>query len=74
MSPGSSSRSVARGQTCAISAPGSEARELGLRTLRLETNRTLREVISLYISHGYREVPAFNADPYADHWFQKQLD
>jgi len=50
-----------------------EARELGLKTLRLETNRSLREAIRLYESSGYREVPAFNDDPYADHWFAKRL-
>lgn len=69
----SSTRGLGLGRRL-LEALENEARELGLRTLRLETNRTLREAISLYISHGYREVPAFNADPYADHWFQKQLD
>ncbi|HEX5075682.1 MAG TPA: helix-turn-helix domain-containing GNAT family N-acetyltransferase [Gemmatimonadaceae bacterium] len=50
-----------------------EARELGVRTLRLETNRALAEAISLYRRSGYAEVPAFNADPYADFWFEKKL-
>jgi len=44
-----------------------------IRTLRLETNRTLVEAISLYRAAGYREVPAFNAEPYAHHWFEKML-
>lgn len=47
---------------------------LGLTTLRLETNRALREAIGLYTSSGYREVAPFNDDPYADHWFEKRLD
>jgi GNAT superfamily N-acetyltransferase len=51
----------------------SQARELGLRTLRLETNRALEEAIRLYKSAGYVEVTPFNADPYADHWFEKRL-
>ena len=51
-----------------------QARELGVRTVRLETNRTLVEAIRLYRSAGYVEVEPFNADPYADHWFEKQLD
>lgn len=51
-----------------------QARELGLSTLRLETHRSLREAIDLYRSSGYREVAAFNADPYAAHWFEKELD
>jgi DNA-binding MarR family transcriptional regulator/GNAT superfamily N-acetyltransferase len=50
-----------------------QARELGLGTLRLETNRTLQEAIRLYRSAGFREVAAFNSDPYAHHWFEKTL-
>lgn len=49
------------------------AGELGLTTLRLETNRALTEAQALYRSEGYREVPAFNREPYAHHWFQKEL-
>jgi ribosomal protein S18 acetylase RimI-like enzyme len=44
-----------------------------VRTLRLETNRTLAEAIGLYRSAGYVEVPAFNDEPYAHHWFEKHL-
>ena len=46
----------------------------GVRVLRLETNRALREAISLYRSAGYREVAAFNDEPYAHHWFEKSLE
>lgn len=49
------------------------ARERGVTTLRLETNRTLAEAQALYRQAGYREVPAFNAEPYAHHWFEKRL-
>jgi DNA-binding MarR family transcriptional regulator len=45
----------------------------GARTARLETNGTLVEAIALYRSVGYREVPAFNDEPFADHWFEKRL-
>ena len=45
----------------------------GVRTLRLETNRALAEAISLYRSAGYREVGAFNDEPYAHHWFEKTI-
>jgi DNA-binding MarR family transcriptional regulator/GNAT superfamily N-acetyltransferase len=45
----------------------------GARVVRLETNRALTEAIGLYRSAGYREVVAFNAEPYADHWFEKRL-
>ena len=52
----------------------SHAARSGVRVLRLETNRTLREAISLYRSAGYREVAAFNDEPYAHHWFEKSLE
>ena len=45
----------------------------GVRILRLETNGTLVEAIHLYRSAGYVEVPAFSDEPYAHHWFEKQL-
>jgi len=45
----------------------------GARTLRLETNKSLAEAISLYRSAGFVEVAAFNAEPYAHHWFEKRL-
>jgi len=45
----------------------------GVQVLRLETNKTLTEAISLYRAAGYREVPAFNDEPYAHHWFEKSL-
>ncbi len=50
-----------------------EAKRFGLTTLRLETNRTLTEAQALYRREGYREVAAFNNEPYAHHWFQKRL-
>jgi ribosomal protein S18 acetylase RimI-like enzyme len=63
------------------------ARQLGVRrrllaelearaasdVVRLETNGALTEAIALYRSAGYVEVPAFNAEPYAHHWFEKRL-
>jgi DNA-binding MarR family transcriptional regulator len=45
----------------------------GVGALRLETNRTLTEAIALYRSAGYREVAAFNDEPYAHHWFEKRI-
>jgi DNA-binding MarR family transcriptional regulator/GNAT superfamily N-acetyltransferase len=51
----------------------SEASRHGTRTIRLETNGSLSEAISLYRSSGYREVEAFNDEPYAHHWFEKRL-
>jgi DNA-binding MarR family transcriptional regulator/GNAT superfamily N-acetyltransferase len=45
----------------------------GASTARLETNRALVEAIAMYRSAGYVEVPAFNDEPFAHHWFEKQL-
>jgi DNA-binding MarR family transcriptional regulator/GNAT superfamily N-acetyltransferase len=49
------------------------SRDHGVTVLHLETNQSLVEAISLYRSCGYVEVPAFNAEPYAHHWFEKRL-
>jgi DNA-binding MarR family transcriptional regulator len=49
------------------------AAEAGATTIRLETNGSLSEAIALYRTSGYDEVPAFNDEPYAHHWFEKRL-
>ena len=49
------------------------ARDHGAATSRLETNRALTEAIALYRSTGYVEMRPFNAEPYAHHWFEKDL-
>jgi ribosomal protein S18 acetylase RimI-like enzyme len=43
------------------------------RVVRLETNGTLTEAIAMYRSAGYEEVPPFNVELYAHHWFEKRL-
>jgi DNA-binding MarR family transcriptional regulator/GNAT superfamily N-acetyltransferase len=45
----------------------------GARTLQLETHHALNEAIGLYRTAGYREVPAFNDELYAHHWFEKTI-
>ena len=45
----------------------------GYDTLRLDTNKTLSAAIDLYHSFGFEEVPAFNDEPYAHHWFEKRI-
>ncbi len=50
------------------------ARAAGATIARLETNRTLVEAIAMYRTRGYDEVPAFNDERYAHHWFEKRLD
>jgi DNA-binding MarR family transcriptional regulator/GNAT superfamily N-acetyltransferase len=50
-----------------------QAAKAGARMIRLETNRSLIEAIRLYRENGYSEVERFNDEPYADHWFEKEL-
>ena len=49
------------------------AAEHGDSAVRLETNALLVEAIGLYRSVGYVEVEPFNEEPFADHWFRKEL-
>jgi GNAT superfamily N-acetyltransferase len=49
------------------------ARALGMTCLRLDTNRSLTGAIAFYRRHGWTEIPAFNTEPYAHHWFEKIL-
>ncbi|MDY7526356.1 MULTISPECIES: GNAT family N-acetyltransferase [unclassified Cryobacterium] len=50
-----------------------ESRELGLDALRLDTRTDLVEARRLYASLGFIEGEAHNTDPYANHWFRKEL-
>lgn len=49
------------------------ARERGARVVRLDTNHVLTEAIAMYRRSGYVEVPPFNDEHHADHWFEKAL-
>ncbi|MFJ8313259.1 MULTISPECIES: GNAT family N-acetyltransferase [unclassified Streptomyces] len=49
------------------------AAEHGRDVLRLDTNKALGAAIGLYHSFGFEEVPAFNDEPYAHHWFEKRI-
>lgn len=68
--PSARGMGVARRMLRALEAA---AREAGVKTLRLDTNRALTEAHALYRSEGYREIARFNDNPYADHWFEKRL-
>lgn len=46
----------------------------GLVLIRLDTNAALVEAIALYDRSGYRRIPRYNDNPYADVWFEKVLD
>jgi DNA-binding MarR family transcriptional regulator/GNAT superfamily N-acetyltransferase len=68
--PAMRGRGVARSVLHALEAV---ARDAGVTVLHLETNRALKAAQALYRDEGYREVPAFNDEPYAHHWFEKRL-
>jgi DNA-binding MarR family transcriptional regulator/GNAT superfamily N-acetyltransferase len=45
----------------------------GARVAHIETSSVLSEALALYRSAGWVEVPAFNDEPFADHWLEKEL-
>lgn len=47
--------------------------EHGCHAVRLDTSDYLTPAVGLYRSAGYREVPAYNANPKADLWFERAL-
>jgi DNA-binding MarR family transcriptional regulator/GNAT superfamily N-acetyltransferase len=49
------------------------ARAGGARVAHIETSGVLVEALSLYRSTGWVDVPAFNDEPFADHWLEKAL-
>jgi GNAT superfamily N-acetyltransferase len=56
-----------------LAALEAEAAALGFHTVRLYTNRSLREAQAMYRTRGYAEIPRYNEDPYANHWFEKRI-
>jgi len=49
------------------------AAEHGCRAVRLDTSYYLTPAVGLYRAAGYREVPAYNDNPKADLWFERDL-
>ncbi|MFR9729636.1 GNAT family N-acetyltransferase [Saccharopolyspora sp. MS10] len=49
------------------------ARKLGCSAVRLDTAGELGAARALYGSAGYAEIPAYNDNEYARHWFEKVL-
>ncbi|MEU1274667.1 GNAT family N-acetyltransferase [Streptomyces sp. NPDC005799] len=56
-----------------VGAAEEAARALGARRLVLDTRGDLVEARALYARLGFRETEAHNDDPYAEHWFRKEL-
>jgi hypothetical protein len=49
------------------------AARAGKTVTRLETNAQLEAALAMYRRRGYVEVPPFNDEPFATHWFRKAL-
>ncbi len=49
------------------------AHEYGCRRVRLDTAAELHAAKALYERAGYVEIPDYNGNPYARHWFEKVL-
>jgi ribosomal protein S18 acetylase RimI-like enzyme len=49
------------------------AAELGWHTVRLDTGDQQPDALALFRSAGYREIPDYNANPYASYWLEKRL-
>ncbi|MDI2028699.1 GNAT family N-acetyltransferase [Saccharopolyspora sp. TS4A08] len=56
-----------------LSALEEQARRLGFSRVRLDTAAELGEARAMYAKAGYVEIPAYNDNPYAAHWFEKSL-
>ena len=50
-----------------------ETRSSGRLVVVLDTNATLTEAIRLYERQGFVAIARYNDNPYAHHWFRKQL-
>ncbi|MEV6584003.1 GNAT family N-acetyltransferase [Streptomyces sp. NPDC051582] len=61
------------GGAALLTALEAAARALGAERVRLDTRSDLVEARALYARQGYAEIPAYNAGPYAEHWFEKLL-
>ncbi|HVY10725.1 MAG TPA: GNAT family N-acetyltransferase [Mycobacteriales bacterium] len=47
--------------------------DLGATVGVLDTNATLTSALALYRANGWQEVPAYNDNEQATHWFRKEL-
>lgn len=48
-------------------------RRAGRSLVRLDTNGALTEALAMYRSSGYREIPRYNDEVHAQHWFEKTV-
>jgi GNAT superfamily N-acetyltransferase len=68
--PEARSRGLAR---VLLGALEDAARDLGYTRVRLDTGPRQPHALALYESVGYRAVEAYNDNPFADYWGEKEL-
>ncbi|MDN5789192.1 GNAT family N-acetyltransferase [Pseudorhodobacter sp.] len=56
-----------------MSAVEIRARTLGITRLQLDTSRHLPKAVAFYRRLGWAETTRYNDNPYAHHWFERQL-
>ncbi|MEV0183137.1 GNAT family N-acetyltransferase [Streptomyces sp. NPDC050625] len=61
------------GAALLVAAAEDAARALGATRIVLDTRGDLVEARALYARLGYTETEPHNTDPYAEHWFRKEL-
>lgn len=49
------------------------AKSFGARVIVLDTNASLDAAQGLYTSAGYQQIPPYNDNPNATHWFGKRI-
>lgn len=62
-----------RGASLMLNVLEEEAGRLGARRMVLNTRLDLIEARSLYLRHGYAEIPAYCTGPYMEIWYGKEL-
>lgn len=70
VSPAARGRGLGSALLAALEAA---ARDLGAARAVLDTHADLAPALRLYARGGWSEVEAYNDNPYATHWFAKQL-
>ncbi|MEU0048278.1 GNAT family N-acetyltransferase [Streptomyces sp. NPDC006309] len=61
------------GAALLVTAAEDAARALGARRIVLDTRGDLVEARALYARLGYTETGPHNDEPYAEHWFRREL-
>jgi hypothetical protein len=56
-----------------LAALEAAAVDMGCHRAQLDTRSVLVEARAMYLAAGYNEVERYNDNPFAQHWFSKNL-